>query len=442
MHSYEERMKAVQLFIKYDLSVADTIRELGYPTRNTLIRWYNEYLEKGDLHEKFQKKPRFTQEEKRKAVDYYLEHGRCIRRTVRKLGYPSRTTLTQWIDELAPGERKIRITQGSMVKFSQEQKKEAVISLCTNEASAASLAEKRGIRRETLYKWKKQLLSEEGQITVEQLRQKPLPDDKDELEMELESLKRQVYRLQLELDILQKAAEVVKKDQGIDLRKMTNREKTIVIDALREKYPLNELLAVVAISKSSCDRNMVGDRVDMYLLFTNSHDGSSSIRVAVTPIRVVCQNTLTYGLKAARRTWSIRHTSGAKERLNQAVMALKMTYRFGDAMRIDAEKLVAKRVTLEEYLDRLIPLPRVDEKTTERMVANTKFVRDQLFDMAGLWDLAPFKDTAWGNLQTIANYVSHGDPVRRTANFAENRFEKLLDGHELLQRAHDLAHVI
>jgi transposase-like protein len=151
MHSYEERMKAVQLFIKYDLSVADTIRELGYPTRNTLIRWYNEYLEKGDLHEKFQKKPRFTQEEKRKAVDYYLEHGRCVRRTVRKLGYPSRTTLTQWIDELAPGERKIRITQGSMVKFSQEQKKEAVISLCTNEASAASLAEKRGIRRETLY---------------------------------------------------------------------------------------------------------------------------------------------------------------------------------------------------------------------------------------------------------------------------------------------------
>lgn len=144
-------MKAVQLFIKYDLSVADTIRELGYPTRNTLIRWYNEYLEKGDLHEKFQKKPRFTQEEKRKAVDYYLEHGRCVRRTVRKLGYPSRTTLTQWIDELAPGERKIRITQGSMVKFSQEQKKEAVISLCTNEASAASLAEKRGIRRETLY---------------------------------------------------------------------------------------------------------------------------------------------------------------------------------------------------------------------------------------------------------------------------------------------------
>ena len=180
MHSYEERKKAVRLFIKYELSVANTLRELGYPTRNTLIRWYNEYLEKGDLHEKFQKKPRFTQEEKRKAVDYYLEHGRCVRRTVMKLGYPSRTKFTHRIDGLAPGERKIRINQGSMVKFSQEQKKEADFSLCTNEASAATLAEKRGIRRETQYKWKKQLLSEEGQITEEQLRQTPLPDAKED----------------------------------------------------------------------------------------------------------------------------------------------------------------------------------------------------------------------------------------------------------------------
>ncbi len=185
--------------------------------------------------------------------------------------------------------------------------------------------------------------------------------------------------------------------------------------------------------------NLVGDQTDLYLMFTNSHDASSAVKVAVTPIRVVCQNTLTYALKGAQRTWSIRHTSGAKDRLDQAAQALKMTYHFGDAMRIDAEKLVAKRVTLEEYLDRLIPLPKVDEKTTERMVANTKFIRDQLFEMAELWDLVPFKDTAWGALQTVTNFVSHGEPVRRTANFEENRFEALIDGHELLQRAHNLA---
>ena len=102
MYSYEDRIKAVKLYIKYDFSVADTLRELGYPTRNALIKWYKEYKEKGDLHTSYEKKPKFTKEQMQKAVDYYLEHGRCIRRTVRVLGYPSRTALAQWIDKLAP----------------------------------------------------------------------------------------------------------------------------------------------------------------------------------------------------------------------------------------------------------------------------------------------------------------------------------------------------
>ena len=45
MYSYEERMKAVKLYIKYDLCAADTIRELGYPSRKMLVRWYKEYQE-------------------------------------------------------------------------------------------------------------------------------------------------------------------------------------------------------------------------------------------------------------------------------------------------------------------------------------------------------------------------------------------------------------
>ena len=93
MYSYEERMEAVQLYIKYDLSAADTIRELGYPNYNMQRRWNKEYVETGDLHKKCRKKPRFTQEEMRKAVDYYFEHGRCLRRKVSALGYPSKKTL-------------------------------------------------------------------------------------------------------------------------------------------------------------------------------------------------------------------------------------------------------------------------------------------------------------------------------------------------------------
>ena len=50
MYSYEERMKAVKLFIKYDKSCMAVINELGYPCRGTLLAWYKEFSRKGDLN--------------------------------------------------------------------------------------------------------------------------------------------------------------------------------------------------------------------------------------------------------------------------------------------------------------------------------------------------------------------------------------------------------
>lgn len=51
---------------------------------------------------------RYTAEQKRAAADHYPTHGRRAGRTIRRLGYPSRTLLAAWIDELAPGERRLR----------------------------------------------------------------------------------------------------------------------------------------------------------------------------------------------------------------------------------------------------------------------------------------------------------------------------------------------
>jgi transposase-like protein len=50
VYSHEDRMKVVMLYIKYDLSAADAVRELGYPGPKTLLRWYREYKATGELH--------------------------------------------------------------------------------------------------------------------------------------------------------------------------------------------------------------------------------------------------------------------------------------------------------------------------------------------------------------------------------------------------------
>ena len=104
MYSLEDRMKAVSLYFKYGGSSATVRRELGYPSRKSLRLWVREYKATGVLHEGYSgaRKPKYSNEQKQVAVDYYLEHGRSLRGTIRELGYPHRETLKQWLDEALP----------------------------------------------------------------------------------------------------------------------------------------------------------------------------------------------------------------------------------------------------------------------------------------------------------------------------------------------------
>ena len=88
MYSKEEREKAISLYIKYDKCVADVIHKLGYPDRKTLISWYKIFLETGLFWKQYSQCPKFTLEQKKAAVRYYLGHGCNFSQTVRMLGYP------------------------------------------------------------------------------------------------------------------------------------------------------------------------------------------------------------------------------------------------------------------------------------------------------------------------------------------------------------------
>jgi transposase-like protein len=105
MYSYEDRIRAVRLYIKLGRRVAATIRQLGYPTKNALKSWHRKFELRLDLPAGYARsKPRYSPEQKRLAVEHYLEHGRCISATLRVLGYPGRASLHAWIRELTPEE--------------------------------------------------------------------------------------------------------------------------------------------------------------------------------------------------------------------------------------------------------------------------------------------------------------------------------------------------
>lgn len=250
MYSYEDRIRAVKLYIKLGKRVRVTIRQLGYPTKNALKSWHREYAQRLDLRASYARQPKYSQTQKELAVKHYLEHGRCVSATVKILGYPGRESLSGWIQELHP-EALTRVVGRSQGGLTPQLKHAAVIALCTRQGSAQEIAQELGVCRPTLYNWKNQLLGHEASASMTHSQNSAPNPERAELEHQLEALRRDVRRLQLEQDLLKKANEIIKKDLGIDRQLLTNREKTKLVDALRQMYTLTELLDEAGLARSS-----------------------------------------------------------------------------------------------------------------------------------------------------------------------------------------------
>ena len=266
--SYEDKKRAIDLYYKYGRRIAPVVNELGFPDRHTLYNWVREYEASGAVPEDGRKSGRYTDEQKRAAVDHYLEHGKCIAFTRRELGYPSRALLSRWIDELAPGERR---AAKPAVMFPIELKRDAVTRLVARDGSAKEVAEELGVNRETLYSWKRQLLGKEPTAMPEPEPKRAgagdaapaaegapgaAPSTSEEieaLERRKADLLRELDELELKRKVMEGAIGLLGKGTGGDpANGLTNREKTILVDSLRaEGHTLTSLLRAVGMKKSS-----------------------------------------------------------------------------------------------------------------------------------------------------------------------------------------------
>ena len=211
MYSYEDGIRAVKLYIKLGKRTGPTIRQLGYPTKNSLKSWHREYEQSRDLQVGYMRSlQKYSDEQKQAAVQYFLNHDRCIASAMKALGYPCRGTLTAWIDELHPEVRNRVIGRAANVQHSPELKVAAVIELCTRTTNAQAIAQKLAVCRPTLYNWKNQLLGREAPASMpHQDESKASPDKSQlsELQQKVDLLQRDIRRLQLEHDLLKKANE-------------------------------------------------------------------------------------------------------------------------------------------------------------------------------------------------------------------------------------------
>lgn len=184
---------------------------------------------------------------------------------------------------------------------------------------------------------------------------------------------------------------------------------------------------------------IAGDEITPYFVIMNSHDGSCAIKAAMTPVRVVCQNTLNLAFRTAKRTWTTKHTSNIMERIDDARTTLQFAERYMGEMGKGVDELVHKRLTdkkVMEYMAEFFPVTAdmspVQQKNNLTMLNDMK---RRYFDAP---DLQHVGKNAYRFINAVSDFATHAEPIRRTKNYGENLFIKTVEGNPMIDRAYQM----
>ncbi|GAA6376472.1 DUF932 domain-containing protein [Firmicutes bacterium i23-0019-B6] len=182
-----------------------------------------------------------------------------------------------------------------------------------------------------------------------------------------------------------------------------------------------------------------GERISPYLLFSNTHDGSGAVKVALTPIRVVCQNTLNLALANASRCWSMIHTGNIQNKLQEARDTLFMAQKYMDGLGKEFETLRSKTMSDKQVLDYIEMLLPIEENATPQQTKNLKRLREDMkmryYDAPDLQDVGK---NAYRFINAVSDFATHAEPLRKTSNYKENLFAKTVEGNPLIDKAYQM----
>lgn len=182
------------------------------------------------------------------------------------------------------------------------------------------------------------------------------------------------------------------------------------------------------------ETEIAGDKTEPYICFTNTHDGSGAIRVCMTPIRVVCNNTLNLALGSARRAWSVRHTGDMASKMHEARVCLEMASAYMNDLSQTADRLANTTVThdrLREILDEMFP---VTEDSTDREKQNIQKLKNEYMVCYFAPDILKFRGTAWGAVNAMSDMISHKRSQEKDSELSGEQLGRIMDGHAMLDK--------
>lgn len=182
-----------------------------------------------------------------------------------------------------------------------------------------------------------------------------------------------------------------------------------------------------------------GDEITPYLVFMNSHDGTGAIKAAMTPVRVVCQNTLNLALSTAKRSWSTVHTGNIQGKLEDARNTLLYADRYMVELGKAVDELQQIRLSdkkVYEYINTLFPL--VDGATEQQKKNLLKLKEDVKLRYFEAPDLKQVGKNGYRFINAVSDFATHAKPLRARSNYKESLFARTIDGNALIDRTYQM----
>lgn len=179
-----------------------------------------------------------------------------------------------------------------------------------------------------------------------------------------------------------------------------------------------------------------GEQVMPYLVFSNTHDGSDAIKIAMTPVRVVCNNTLNLALDSASRIWSVHHTGDIAAKMEDTKETIYRAEKYMSGLGKAFDTLSKKKLTdaaVKEYVSMLLPVAYDASETAEKNVLRQR--EDIMMRYKYAPDLKDIQESGYRFINAVSDFATHSRPLRETRNYRETLFNKTMEGNPVTDKA-------
>lgn len=170
------------------------------------------------------------------------------------------------------------------------------------------------------------------------------------------------------------------------------------------------------------EQYILDDKFNPYIIFQNSHAGATTLKAAICPLRIICQNQFTMAFRNAENKISLRHSSSIHEKMNEAQHILQFSAEYMNSFNMMATKMAANKIGEEKAIDLIDKYFLVDDNASTRKVNSNEEKKMVLLNAYNSEDNQNFRGTVWGLVNAFSDYITHIDPSRKTEKSSVSKF--------------------